>query len=197
MHSVVRAHSSTQVQGQDDHPCMLVGDDDCIITMSLISLQHTFSGSVGIFSQLAQIHLYQEWDSKSDNFAGAVYLNVVLLLKTKVTKCNDLLREQYLNTVINGGKHTLQQVMAYTSCLVHYWCQITLLAETLQLEIYSLGFTGVVSIMFSFPQPVTCINTLFLNTRVTSIGLSLTHGQQDRMTLANVQTSLSKWHQVN
>ena len=47
-----------------------------------ISLQQTFSGSVGIFSHLAQIHLYQERDLKSDNIAGVVYLNVVLLLKT-------------------------------------------------------------------------------------------------------------------
>ena len=76
--------------------------------------------SVGIVSQLAQIHPYQERDSKSDNIAGVVYLNVVLLLKTQVTKCNDLMRKQYLNIVINGGKHTLQRVLSSIPILAHY-----------------------------------------------------------------------------
>ena len=66
-------------------------DDDCIIIMSFtknytcgISLQHSLSGSVGISSYLAQIHLHQERVLKCDIIAGKVYMNVVLLLQTHV-----------------------------------------------------------------------------------------------------------------
>src|SRR4029434_7595676 len=81
-----------------------IKQDDCIITMSFtnnftcgISLQHPFSGSVGICSHLAQLRLYRSRDLKSDNFAGEVYLNVVLQLQTQVDKYNDIMRKQCLN----------------------------------------------------------------------------------------------------
>ena len=74
-------------------------DDDCIITISFTNNSFYFwylpaAYIIGLCRNVFTIgtntnFLYQEKDKNNANIAGENYLNAVLLLKTKVTKCNE------------------------------------------------------------------------------------------------------------